>query len=85
MPAEPLTPDPSSLTVECPRAPARGPWRVDLGTEQEPRSVTLQLGEELTLGSGRAAVLRVADPADSIQHCRLLAHSLPPLRIHPAT
>ncbi|HYP90779.1 MAG TPA: sigma 54-interacting transcriptional regulator [Polyangiaceae bacterium] len=48
-----------------------GPWRVDLGVEDEPRSVTLRQGDELTLGSGRAALLRVHDPAVSSLHCRL--------------
>lgn len=72
MPADPLTPDPSSLTVECPRPPPRGPWRLDLGTEEAPLSVTLRAGEDLTLGSGRAATLRMGDPAVSSLHCRLL-------------
>jgi len=44
---------------------------VDLGVEDEPRSVTLRQGEELTLGSGRTALLRVHDPAVSSLHCRL--------------
>ena len=71
MPTEPLVPDPTSQTVECPRARLPGPWRVDLGVEDEPRSVTLRQGDELTLGSGRAALLRVHDPAVSSLHCRL--------------
>jgi pSer/pThr/pTyr-binding forkhead associated (FHA) protein len=48
-----------------------GPWRVDLGTEGEPASLTLRAGDELTLGSGRAATLRVEDRAVSSLHCRL--------------
>jgi len=71
MPTEPLVPDPTSQTVECPRARLPGPWRVDLGVEDEPRSVTLRQGDELTLGSGRTALLRVHDPAVSSLHCRL--------------
>ncbi len=67
----PPSADPTSQTVECPRALVRGPWRVDLGVDDEPRSVTLHRGEELTLGSGRAALLRVQDPAVSSLHCRL--------------
>ena len=61
----------TSQTVECPRAVARGPWRVDVGTEGEPASVVLRVGEELTLGSGRAAGLRIPDAAVSSLHCRL--------------
>jgi len=49
----------------------RGPWRVDVGTENEPQSVVLRAGEELTLGSGRRAALRIEDPAVSSLHCRL--------------
>lgn len=73
MPAEPPNFEPTSQTVECPRVTLRGPWRVDLGTEDEPCSATLRTGEELTVGSGRAAVLRVHDPAVSSLHCRLRA------------
>ncbi len=51
----------------------RGPWRVDLGGDEEPQSVTLHRGQELTLGSGRAALLRIHDPAVSSLHCRLRA------------
>ncbi len=71
MPPQPPSGDPTAHTVECPRALLRGPWRVDLGTESEPASVTLRSGDELTLGSGRAAGLRVEDPAVSSVHCRL--------------
>ena len=74
MPDEPKEPpnlDPTSQTVECPRARLPGPWRVDLGVDDEPMSVTLRLGDELTLGSGRAALMRVHDPAVSSLHCRL--------------
>ncbi|MEO7037110.1 MAG: sigma 54-interacting transcriptional regulator [Polyangiaceae bacterium] len=71
MPLEPTCADPSSLTLECPRAPLRGPWRVDLGTETAPTSFTLRPGDELTLGSGRTAALRLDDPAVSSVHCRL--------------
>jgi len=44
---------------------------VELGVDDESRSVTLRKGEELTLGSGRSALLRVHDPAVSSLHCRL--------------
>jgi len=74
MPDEPKEPpnlDPTSQTVECPRARLPGPWRVDLGVDDEPMSATLRLGDELTLGSGRAALMRVHDPAVSSLHCRL--------------
>jgi DNA-binding NtrC family response regulator len=71
MPIESPPVEPTSQTVECPRARLPGPWRVDLGVEDEPRSVTLRQGEELTLGSGRSALLRVHDPAVSSLHCRL--------------
>jgi DNA-binding NtrC family response regulator len=67
----PPSADPTSQTVECPRATLRGPWRVDLGVDDEPQSVTLRRGEELTLGSGRSAMMRVHDPAVSSLHCRL--------------
>ncbi|MES1178845.1 MAG: sigma 54-interacting transcriptional regulator [Myxococcales bacterium] len=67
----PPSAEPTSQTVECPRAQLRGPWRVDLGVDDEPQSVTLRRGEELTLGSGRAAMMRVHDPAVSSLHCRL--------------
>src|SRR4051812_28141373 len=71
MPTEPSAPDPTSQTVECPRASLPGPWRVDLGVDDEPRSMMLRQGDELTLGSGRAALMRVHDPAVSSLHCRL--------------
>ncbi|MEI9948644.1 MAG: sigma 54-interacting transcriptional regulator [Pseudomonadota bacterium] len=71
MPIEPASVDPTSQTVECPRVRLPGPWRVDLGVDDEPVSVTLRQGEELTLGSGRAALMRVHDPAVSSLHCRL--------------
>src|SRR6187551_246833 len=71
MPTEPPSGEPTSQTVECPRARLPGPWRVDLGLEDEPISVTLRQGDELTLGSGRAALMRVHDPAVSSLHCRL--------------
>jgi DNA-binding NtrC family response regulator len=61
----------TSPTVECPRVVARGPWRVDVGTENQPASVVLRSGDELTLGSGRAAALRIEDTAVSSLHCRL--------------
>jgi len=63
--------EPTSQTVECPRVRLPGPWRVDLGVEDEPSSVMLRQGDELTLGSGRAALMRVHDPAVSSLHCRL--------------
>ena len=71
MPSELSNVEPTSQTVECPRVRLPGPWRVDLGADEEARSVTLRPGDELTLGSGRAAVLRVQDPAVSSLHCRL--------------
>src|SRR3954471_10350266 len=71
MPNLPSNVEPTSQTVECPRACLPGPWRVDLGVEDQPASVTLHQGEELTLGSGRAALMRVHDPAVSSLHCRL--------------
>jgi len=71
MPTEPPSGEPTSQTVECPRARLPGPWRVELGVEDEPTSVTLRQGDELTLGSGRAALMRVHDPAVSSLHCRL--------------
>jgi len=71
MPTEPPSVEPTSQTVECPRVRLPGPWRVDLGADEEPMSVTLRQGDELTLGSGRAALLRVNDPAVSSLHCRL--------------
>jgi DNA-binding NtrC family response regulator len=61
----------TSPTMECPKASARGPWRIDIGTDNEAASAVLRVGDELTLGSGRAATLRVADPAVSSLHCRL--------------
>jgi DNA-binding NtrC family response regulator len=73
MPSEPPAADATSQTVECPRALLRGPWRVDLSSETHPKSLTLRAGDELTLGSGRAASLRVEDPAVSSLHCRLRA------------
>jgi DNA-binding NtrC family response regulator len=71
MPTPPPSVDPTSQTLECPRARLPGPWRVELGVEDEPVSVTLRQGDELTLGSGRSALLRVHDPAVSSLHCRL--------------
>src|SRR3954463_10480925 len=71
MPTDPPALEPTSQTLECPRVRLPGPWRVDLGAEDQPTSVTLRQGDELTLGSGRAAVLRVHDPAVSSLHCRL--------------
>ena len=71
MPSDPPSVDPTSQTVECPRARLPGPWRVELGVEDEPVSVTLRQGDELTLGSGRAASMRIHDPAVSSLHCRL--------------
>jgi len=71
MPTLPPSVDPTSQTVECPRARLPGPWRVDLGVDDEPTSVTLHQGDELTLGSGRSALMRVHDPAVSSLHCRL--------------
>ena len=70
MPIEPPATEPTH-TVECPRVHLPGPWRVDLGVEGEPMSVTLRQGDELTLGSGRAARMQVHDPAVSSLHCRL--------------
>jgi DNA-binding NtrC family response regulator len=71
----PFEPPPStehtSQTIECLRVAVRGPWRVDVGTENEPASVVLRAGDELTLGSGRAAALRIEDAAVSSLHCRL--------------
>jgi transcriptional regulator of acetoin/glycerol metabolism len=67
----PSSTDLTAQTLECPRPAVRGPWRVDVGTENEPKSVVLRAGEELTLGSGRRAVLRIEDPAVSSLHCRL--------------
>jgi DNA-binding NtrC family response regulator len=72
MPSEPpSSTDHTAQTIECPRLAARGPWRVDVGTENEPASVVLRTGDELTLGSGRAAALRIEDAAVSHLHCRL--------------
>jgi len=71
MSTEPPSTEPTALTLECARPPLPGPWRLDLGTEGEPSSVTLHSGDELTLGTGRAALLRVEDPAVSGLHCRL--------------
>jgi DNA-binding NtrC family response regulator len=71
MPTLPPSVDPTSQTVECPRARLPGPWRVDLGADDEPMSFTLRQGDELTLGSGRSALMRVRDPAVSSLHCRL--------------
>ena len=71
MPILPPNAEPTSQTVECPRPCLPGPWRVDLGVEDQPASVTLHQGDELTLGSGRAALMRVHDPAVSSLHCRL--------------
>ena len=71
MPTLPPSVDPTSQTVECPRAHLPGPWRVELGVDDEAMSFTLQQGDELTLGSGRNALMRVHDPAVSSLHCRL--------------
>lgn len=65
--------DLTNQTLEYERRPARGPWRIDVGTEHEPTSVVLRVGEELTLGSSRRAGLRVEDAAVSSLHCRLHA------------
>lgn len=73
MPTEPSSSEVICPTLDCPRARFRGPWRVELGVDDESTCVTLRQGEELTLGSGRAASLRVADPAVSSLHCRLRA------------
>ena len=67
----PPSTDHTVQTIECPRLAVRGPWRVDVGTENEPASVVLRAGDELTLGSGRAAALRIEDAAVSHLHCRL--------------
>jgi DNA-binding NtrC family response regulator len=72
MPFEPLpSTEHTSQTIECQRTVARGPWRVDVGTENEPASLVLRRGDELTLGSGRGAGLRIEDAAVSSLHCRL--------------
>ena len=71
MSTEPSNPEVTSQTLECPRAFLPGPWRGGLGTEDQPPSFTLRSGDELTLGSGRSALLRVHDPAVSSLHCRL--------------
>jgi DNA-binding NtrC family response regulator len=71
MPTPPPSVDPTSQTLECPRARLPGPWRVELGVDDEPLSVTLRQGDELTLGSGRSALMRVHDRAVSSLHCRL--------------
>lgn len=74
MPLEPpASTEHTAQTIECQRARPRGPWRVDVGTEHDPASVLLRSGEELTLGSGRGATLRIGDPAVSSLHCRLRA------------
>jgi len=63
----------TSQTLECERRRAPGPWRVDVGTADVPFSVVLRVGEELIVGSGRSASLRIEDAAVSGRHCRLRA------------
>ncbi|HEX3776690.1 MAG TPA: sigma 54-interacting transcriptional regulator [Polyangiaceae bacterium] len=70
---EPPNSERTAQTIECPRVVARGPWRIDVGSEHEPTSIVLRIGEELTLGSGRAATVRLEDGAVSSLHCRLKA------------
>jgi transcriptional regulator of acetoin/glycerol metabolism len=62
-------------TLEFPSRASRGPWRVELGA-LTPTSTVLRLGEQVTLGSGRQAAIRVDDPAVSGLHCRLTVTEL---------
>lgn len=65
------TPPPEEQTLELCWQPARGPWVLEIGTPEDTRCVPLREGERFTLGSGRAADMRVQDRAVSARHCRV--------------
>lgn len=50
-------------------------WRVWAGAQRVTEERQLELGEEVVIGSGRDAELRVADPTVSRRHCKVTATS----------
>ncbi len=69
------TPPPEEQTLELSWQPSSGPWVLEIGTPEDTRSVPLVEGEQLTLGSGRAAGVRIRDRAVSARHCAVRAGS----------
>lgn len=51
----------------------KGPWHVELASQQETRTAALKRGEQLTIGSGSGVDLRVVDRWVSARHVRLSA------------
>lgn len=56
--------------VRCPNA-----WRLWAGPQPPTREIELRLGQDVVIGSGTDAGLRLADPTVSRQHCRVSATS----------
>jgi DNA-binding NtrC family response regulator len=65
--------DVTDETVELERGGSRGPWLLEIGSQETSGATILRVGERITLGSGRYADLRVSDPAVSARHCGLQA------------
>ena len=59
-------------THELEREASRGPWLLELGSPDAVSPVPLQLGQRITLGTSRAAIVQVADSAVSSLHCSVL-------------
>ncbi len=71
-----MTIDPdANPTLELQTPAAFGPWRVEIGDNEGVRSLELELGHPLTLGSGARAGIRVFDETVSALHCQLQAEA----------
>src|SRR5262249_9360667 len=55
------TEDATVETVELPGRVSRGPWLLEVGSQETSHAAVLRVGERITLGSGRRADVRVPD------------------------
>jgi DNA-binding NtrC family response regulator len=60
-------------TLEISEHPERGPWGIEIGSPVRCHVVLLEPNARLTLGSGRAADVRIEDRTVSARHARLEA------------
>jgi DNA-binding NtrC family response regulator len=60
-------------TLELSYRAARGPWHLEIGSREGSRSIVLEPGERVVLGSGRNAELRISDRTVSARHCLVYA------------
>ncbi len=59
--------------MEIQWSPTRGPWVLEVGSEQGVQFVELDPDQCVVLGSGKLADLRICDRAVSARHCQLSA------------